>query len=82
VSTTPPHSVADPEPGSGAFLTLGSGIRDEQPGFPDHISECLEKMFWVKILKFLNADPGSGMEKSWIRDKHPGSAILAFAVNL
>jgi hypothetical protein len=29
-----PHfsSVADPDPGSGAFLTPGSGIRDEQPG--------------------------------------------------
>ncbi len=25
-------SVADPDPGSGAFFTPGSGIRDEQPG--------------------------------------------------
>jgi len=25
-------SVADPDPGSGAFLTPGSGLRDEQPG--------------------------------------------------
>ena len=25
-------SVADPDPGSGAFLTLGSGIRNEKPG--------------------------------------------------
>ncbi len=23
-----------------------------------------------------NADPGSGMVKSWIRDKHPASATL------
>jgi hypothetical protein len=32
----------------------------------------------VKILKFFDAGPGSGMEKSRIRirDKHPGSATL------
>jgi hypothetical protein len=29
----------------------------------DHISESLETIFWVKILKFFDADPGSGMEK-------------------
>jgi hypothetical protein len=29
-------SVADPDPGSSAFLTPGSGNRDEQP--EDHIS--------------------------------------------
>jgi hypothetical protein len=33
---------------------------------PDHISESLESIFWVKILKFF--DPVSGMEKNWIRD--------------
>jgi hypothetical protein len=72
----------------GAFLTPGSGIRD--PGWvkskdpdsgsgmnnPDHISQSLETIFFIKILKFFNADPGSGMEKSRIRDKHPGSATL------
>jgi hypothetical protein len=26
---------------------------------PDHISESLETIFWLKILKFFNADPGS-----------------------
>jgi hypothetical protein len=26
------YSVADPDPGSGAFLTPGSGIRDEHLG--------------------------------------------------
>jgi hypothetical protein len=25
---------------------------------PDHISEGLETSFWVKILKFFDADPG------------------------
>ncbi len=34
---------------------------------PDHISEILETTFWVKIFKFFDADPGSGMEKIWIR---------------
>jgi hypothetical protein len=31
----------------------GSGMNDA-----DHISESLETMFWVKILKFFDADPG------------------------
>jgi hypothetical protein len=35
---------------------------------PDHVSESLETIFWVKILKFFDADPGwkkfgSGREK-------------------
>jgi hypothetical protein len=44
----------------------------------DHISESLETIIWVKILNSLkrNRDPGSGMEKILIRDKHPGSATL------
>ncbi len=40
----------------------------------DHIAESLETIFWVKILKFFGADPGSGMKKIRIRDKHLGSA--------
>ncbi len=36
---------------------------------PDHISESLETIFWVKILKFFVADPG--WEKSGIRDNIP-----------
>jgi hypothetical protein len=45
----------------GIFLTLdpgsGSGMN-----IPDHISESSETIFWVKILKFFDADadPGSG----------------------
>jgi hypothetical protein len=27
---------------------------------PDHISKSLETIFWFKILKYFNADPGSG----------------------
>jgi hypothetical protein len=41
---------------------------------PDHISESLETIFWVKILEFFDVDPGSEMEKIRIRDKHPGFA--------
>ncbi len=36
----------------------------------DHISESLETIFWVKILKFFDADPGTEMEKIRIRDKN------------
>jgi hypothetical protein len=74
-------SVADPDPGSGAFLTPGSGIRDgrksasesgirdEQPG-----SYFLE----LRNHKFFDEDPGSGMETVRIRDgkkSDPGSGI-------
>jgi hypothetical protein len=58
---------------------------------PDHISESLETIFWVKIVKFFDADadadpgsgnlfdPGSGMEiGSGIQDKHSGSATLIY----
>jgi hypothetical protein len=55
---------------------------------PDHISECLETIFWIKILKFFEVDTGSefGMEQirirdpEWkkfgfrIQDEHPGTS--------
>jgi hypothetical protein len=62
----------------------------------DHISESLETIFWVKILKFFfdadpgsrirdekNSEPGSWMEKfgSVIRDKHPGFATLLLNIS-
>ncbi len=46
-----------------------SGIRDEQPG--SYFLELRTHFFvflWVKILKFFDADPGSGMETVRIRD--------------
>jgi hypothetical protein len=49
----------------------GSGFNN-----PDHISESLKTIFGVKLLKFSDADPGSGMEKVRIRDNHFGSATL------
>ncbi len=65
---------ADSDPGSGAFLNPGSGmgkkirirIRDEQPG--SYFRELRKIIFWVKIHKFFDADPGSGIEKIRIRD--------------
>jgi hypothetical protein len=55
---TPESSVLDPDTGSGAFLTPGSGIRDVQK---IKIRIRGEHIFWVKVLKFLDADsiPGS-----------------------
>jgi hypothetical protein len=43
---------------------------------PDHISESLGTIFWVKILEFLDADPGILDGKNRIKDKHLGSATL------
>jgi hypothetical protein len=37
---------------------FGSGMNN-----PDHISESLETIVWVKIPIFFDADSGSGMEK-------------------
>ncbi len=62
--------VADPDRGSGIWCLFDPGIRD--PGWveksrsesvmniPDHISESLETVFGLKILKFLDADPDPG----------------------
>jgi hypothetical protein len=52
----------------------GSGDWDEQPG--SYFRE-LRSIFWVLILKFFDAEPGSGRKKIRIGDldKHPGSAI-------
>jgi hypothetical protein len=53
----------DPDPGSGSGLTI-----------PDHISESLEKNFWVKntkkfLMRMRIRDPESqGMEKIQLRD--------------
>jgi hypothetical protein len=34
----------------------------------EHISESLETIFWVKMPKFFDEVPGSGMEKIRIQD--------------
>jgi hypothetical protein len=63
----------------GGKSASGSGIRDEQPG--SYFQELRNHFFvflGVKILKFFDADPGSGMETVRIRDpgwKKVGSGI-------
>jgi hypothetical protein len=47
---------------------------------PDHISESLETISWVKILKLFEADPGSGMGKNWIQD--PGWTTFGSGINI
>jgi hypothetical protein len=48
---------------------------------PDHsISESLETIFWVKILKFFDADPGFVMENMPIRD--PGCKKIGSGINM
>jgi hypothetical protein len=42
----------------------GSGMNN-----PDHISENLETIVWVKILKFFDAGPGWKKFRSGIRDE-------------
>jgi hypothetical protein len=81
---TPGSGIRD-----GRKSASGSGIRDEQPG--SYFLELRNHFFGflgVKILKFFDEDPGSGMETvrirdpgwkkvgSWIQNKHPGSATL------
>jgi hypothetical protein len=66
----------------------GSGIRDEQLGsYFLELETIFLAFFGVKILKFFDEDPGSGIrdgdssDPGWkkvgsgIRDKHPGSGI-------
>jgi hypothetical protein len=58
--------------GSGIRCLFDPGIRiDEQPG--SYFLE-LRNPFLGKILKFFDADPGTGMKKIQIRD--PGSPTL------
>jgi hypothetical protein len=52
-------------PRSGIRCLFDPWIRD-----PDHISGELRKFFWVKILKFFDAESRSGKEK--IRIRNPG----------
>jgi hypothetical protein len=59
------HWIRDPRWVKNQDPDTGSGINN-----PDHISGSLETVFWIKILKFFGADPGSGWKEfgSGIRD--------------
>jgi hypothetical protein len=47
--------IRDQGSGMGKKSASSSGINN-----PDHISESLQTIFWVKILKFFYADPDPG----------------------
>jgi len=51
LKTNQGFSVADPDPGSGAFLTPGSGMGKKsrsgsRMNIPEHTAESLETIFW------------------------------------
>jgi hypothetical protein len=61
---TPGSGIRD-----GRKSASGSGIRDEQPGsYFLELRKHFFAFFRVKILKFFDEDPGSGMETVQIRD--------------
>jgi hypothetical protein len=72
VGTTPPKGglpfFLAPESGMGK--KSGSRMNNQ-----DQISKSLVTIFWVQILKFFDANPGSGMEKFWISDLGHSSRI-------
>ncbi len=50
----------------------------------DHIFESLETIFWVKILKFFDADPGQnkfGSEKEKIRIRDEKNSELGSGID-
>jgi hypothetical protein len=49
---------------------------------PVHISRELRNHFWVKILAFLAADPGSGMETILIRVRDSGFKKFGSGINI
>ena len=72
-----------PDPGSGAFLAPGSGMgKKSRSGsgmnIPDHIPESLITNFRVKILKFFDADPVSGIFET----QDPGWEKFGSGVNI
>ncbi len=75
-----PFRSLDPGFGMGKNSGSRSGMNN-----PNHIYESIETIFWVKILKFFDADPGSGIKKFGsgmkkigfvIWDKYLGSVTL------
>ncbi len=65
------NSVVDPDTGFGASLTPGSGMgKNKDPGWTFWIiSESLETIFLIKILKFFHADADPVIFWPWIRDR-------------
>jgi hypothetical protein len=79
-------SVADQDPGSGAFWPQdrGSGMgKNPDPGpgmnIPDNFSESLETGSGSGIRYLFDAGSGIQDGKIRIRDKHPGSVTLTYS---
>jgi hypothetical protein len=62
-------------PGSGMDKKSGSGSGTNNP---DHFSDGLERMGWVEIPKFFDADPGWKKFGSGINIPDPQHCILCF----
>jgi hypothetical protein len=78
-------SVADPDPGSGVFLTPGSGMgKKSRSGsgmnILDHISESLETIFWVNIHKFFDAD--ADLDPGIFLTQDPGWKKFGSGINI
>jgi hypothetical protein len=65
------------------LLVKLSVLRIRDPGSevdnPNHISEGLETIFWVKILKFFDVDPGFGIN---ITDPLKTFVVFSFLIRL
>ncbi len=59
-NATRESSVADPDPGSGTFLTPGSGIEKIQTGDMGSGMNTPDLIFELKTLQFFDADPEQG----------------------
>ena len=75
------YSVAKPDPRFGAFFIPGSGMGKKSGSGsgmnnPDHISESLETIFGVILIKFFDADPDPGSRIFLTLD--PGSGTKKF----
>ncbi len=70
------NSVADPDPGSGAFLTPGSGIPDLGSRISDPGSRIPDLGSWISDPGFRIPDPGSRIPDLGSRISDPGPRIL------
>jgi hypothetical protein len=55
----------------------GSGMN-----IPYHISEILETIFWLKILKFFDADPDPGSGIFFILDPGRKNSDAGYVINI
>jgi hypothetical protein len=73
------YSVADPDPRSGIRCPFDRWIQDGM-NKPDNISESSETFFRVKMIKFFDSDPVSGIKDG--KDSDSGWKKLGFGINI